>query len=41
MDEQDAARLRFLQAWDTAGLKVEAIGDLIVRGDLPFSAHLC
>jgi adenylate cyclase len=34
---QDAARLRFLKAWDAAGLKVEAIGGLIVRGELPFS----
>jgi adenylate cyclase len=34
---QDAARLRFLKAWDAAGLKVEAIGDLIARGELPFS----
>jgi adenylate cyclase len=34
---QDAARLRFLKAWDTAGLTVEAIGDLIARGELPFS----
>jgi hypothetical protein len=28
---QDAARLRFLKAWDAAGLTVEAIGDLIAR----------
>jgi adenylate cyclase len=34
---QDAARLRFLKAWDAAGLSVETIGDLIARGDLPFS----
>jgi class 3 adenylate cyclase len=34
---QDAARLRFLNAWDAAGLKVEAIGDLIGRDELPFS----
>jgi adenylate cyclase len=34
---EDAARLRFLNAWDAAGLKVETIGDLIVRGELPFS----
>jgi class 3 adenylate cyclase len=34
---QDATRLRFLRAWDAAGLPVEAIGDLIVRGELPFS----
>jgi class 3 adenylate cyclase len=34
---QDAARLWFLKAWDTAGLKVEAIGDLIAQGELPFS----
>jgi adenylate cyclase len=34
---QDAARLRFLKAWDTAGLKVETIGDLIAEGELPFS----
>jgi adenylate cyclase len=34
---QDAARLRFLKAWDAAGLKVEEIGDLIARGELPFS----
>jgi hypothetical protein len=26
---QDAARLRFLKAWDAAGLTVEAIGDLV------------
>jgi hypothetical protein len=34
---QDAARLRFLKAWDAAGLRVEAIGDLIAKGELPFS----
>jgi hypothetical protein len=34
---QDAARLRFLKAWDAAGLSVEVIGDLITRGELPFS----
>jgi class 3 adenylate cyclase len=34
---QDAARLRFLKAWDAAGLTVEAIGDLIAQGELPFS----
>jgi class 3 adenylate cyclase len=34
---QDAARLRFLKAWDAAGLTVEAIGDLITQGELPFS----
>jgi adenylate cyclase len=34
---QDAARLRFLRAWDTAGLPVETIGDLVARGELPFS----
>jgi class 3 adenylate cyclase len=34
---QDAARLRFLKAWDTAGLTVETIGDLIAQGELPFS----
>jgi hypothetical protein len=34
---QDAARLRFLKAWDAAGLSVETIGDLIARGELPFS----
>jgi adenylate cyclase len=34
---QDAARLRFLKAWDTAGLPVETIGDLIAQGELPFS----
>jgi adenylate cyclase len=34
---QDAARLRFLKAWDMAGLKVETIGDLIAQGELPFS----
>jgi adenylate cyclase len=34
---QDAARLRFLKAWDAAGLPVETIGDLIARGELPFS----
>jgi adenylate cyclase len=34
---QDAARLRFLKAWDSAGLKVEAIGDVIGQGELPFS----
>jgi adenylate cyclase len=34
---QDAARLRFLKAWDAAGLSVEAIGDLIAQGELPFS----
>ncbi|HET7518642.1 MAG TPA: adenylate cyclase regulatory domain-containing protein, partial [Actinomycetes bacterium] len=34
---QDAARLRFLKAWDTAGLPVETIGHLIARGELPFS----
>ena len=34
---QDAARLQFLKAWDTAGLTVETIGDLIAQGELPFS----
>lgn len=34
---QDANRLRFLKAWDAAGLSVEAIADLIRRGELPFS----
>jgi class 3 adenylate cyclase/DNA-binding transcriptional MerR regulator len=34
---QDAARLRFLKAWDAAGLTVETIGELIARGELPFS----
>ncbi len=34
---QEAARLRFLKAWDAAGLKVETIGDLIAQGELPFS----
>jgi adenylate cyclase len=34
---QDASRLRFLRAWDAAGLPVEAITDLIRRGELPFS----
>jgi adenylate cyclase len=34
---QDAARLRFLKAWDAAGLKVEVIGDLIAQGELPSS----
>jgi len=34
---QDGARLRFLKAWDATGLKVEVIGDLIARGELPFS----
>jgi adenylate cyclase len=34
---QDAARLRFLRAWDAAGLSVEAIGDLIAQGELPLS----
>jgi hypothetical protein len=34
---EDAARLRFLKAWDAAGLRVEAIGDLIAKGELPFS----
>jgi adenylate cyclase len=34
---QEAARLRFLKAWDAAGLTVEAIGDLIAQGELPFS----
>ena len=34
---QDAARLRFLKAWDTAGMKVETIGYLIAQGELPFS----
>jgi adenylate cyclase len=34
---QDAARLRFLKAWDAAGLPVGAIGDPIARGELPFS----
>jgi adenylate cyclase len=34
---QDAARLRFLKAWDAAGPTVEAIGDLIVQGELPFA----
>jgi adenylate cyclase len=34
---QDATRLRFLNAWDAAGLSVEAIADLIGRGELSFS----
>jgi adenylate cyclase len=34
---QDAARLRFLNAWDAAGLPVEAIASLIRRGELSFS----
>jgi hypothetical protein len=34
---QDAARLRFLKTWDASGLTVEAIGDLIAQGELPFS----
>jgi hypothetical protein len=34
---QVAASLRFLKAWDAAGLKVEVIGDLIARGELPLS----
>ncbi len=34
---QDATRLRFLKAWDAAGLRVEAIGGLIAEGELPFS----
>jgi hypothetical protein len=33
---RDATRLRFPRAWDAAGLPVEAIGDLIARGELPF-----
>jgi adenylate cyclase len=34
---QDATRLRFLRAWDVAGLPVEAIANLIRRGELPLS----
>jgi adenylate cyclase len=34
---QDATRLRFLWAWDAAGLPVEAIADLVRRGELPLS----
>jgi adenylate cyclase len=34
---QDATRLRFLRAWDAAGLPVEAIADLVRRGQLPLS----
>ena len=34
---QDAARLRFLKAWDAAGLPVETIGELIAREELPYS----
>jgi class 3 adenylate cyclase len=34
---QDASRLRFLRAWDAAGLPVEAIADLVRRGELPLS----
>jgi adenylate cyclase len=34
---EDATRLRFLKAWDAAGLPVEAIADLIGRGELPLS----
>jgi hypothetical protein len=34
---QDATRLRFLRAWDAAGLPVEAIADLVRRGQLPLT----
>jgi adenylate cyclase len=34
---EDATRLRFLKAWEAAGLPVEAIADLIGRGQLPLS----
>jgi adenylate cyclase len=34
---EDATRLRFLSAWDAAGLSVEKVGALIGRGELTFS----
>lgn len=34
---EDAGRLRFLQAWDSAGLPVEAVGELLQRDEISFS----
>ena len=33
----DATRLRFLKAWDDAGLRVETVGDLLRKGEITFS----
>jgi len=34
---EDAGRLRFLQAWDSAGLPVENVGELLQRDEISFS----
>ena len=34
---EDAGRLRFLQAWDSAGLPVEDVGELLERDEISFS----
>ena len=34
---EDAGRLRFLAAWDSAGLRVEDVGELLRRGEISFS----
>jgi len=34
---EDAGRLRFLQAWDSAGLAVEDVGELLQRDEISFS----
>jgi len=34
---EDAGRLRFLQAWDSAGLPVENVGELLQRNEISFS----
>ena len=33
----DATRCRFLAAWDSAGLSVEAVGELVGRGEIEFT----
>jgi class 3 adenylate cyclase len=34
---EDASRLRFLKAWDSAGLPVEEVGQLLQRAEISFS----
>ena len=34
---EDAGRLRFLQAWDSAGLPVADVGELLQRDEISFS----
>lgn len=34
---EDAGRLRYLQAWDSAGLPVENVGELLQRDEISFS----